>query len=163
MKHSTAECDFREMFYVACSFTDTAERAVGDKTIEKEGWMRQNIIPEIVNRAFACEIFLKAMLTYKNIKFKRNHNLFELWKKLSKELSNKVEGEIYECIELEESVSLDDLINKIANAFNEWRYIYEENLKSVNLGFLKIFNDSLREVCCKEIHGNTWTTYKELR
>ena len=58
--------DYREMFDVAKEFSDTASRAAGDNDLELQGWSRPRIIPEIVNRAFSCEVYLKSLLVFSN-------------------------------------------------------------------------------------------------
>lgn len=154
--------DYREMFSVACSFADTATRAAGGQSLSQMGWMRQNIIPEIVNRAFSCEVFLKSLLVYSCTEFKSEHILQKLWNLLPDSLRESIEEEIFKRIELIDDVSFDSLMQNISNAFAEWRYIYEVNAKSINIGFLLVLSDSLREICCILFYRIKWTEYKEM-
>lgn len=53
----------------------------------------------------------------------------------------------------------NELLDNISNAFQYWRYIYEKHGGSINLNFLRYFRDLLREVCCEEFYGKSWTEY----
>lgn len=106
------------------------------------------IYPFIVNKAFACEVYLKLILAEDDFDFKslKIHNILKLFKNTSE----KFKRYFYEFFQTEYGEKADETflkseITKISNVFQEWRYIYErtneENL--VNYGFLNAFCDFL--------------------
>lgn len=104
----------------------------------------QNIIPSIVLKAFSCELFMKSLAVSENIK--RIHKLDELFKILSDTdkctIKTKVIDRMNDMIgQYTESNFLVDL-GKVANAFVDWRYFYE-NTRTINIEFLNILFDTL--------------------
>lgn len=154
--------DYREMFDVAKEFADTASLAAGKRDLETQGWSRPRIIPEIVNRAFSCEVFLKSLLVFLDVSFRKEHELKKLWLLLPAELQNKVEQELSSRYGFGGQDDFEALLAKTSNAFADWRYIYEVHALSGFPGFLAAFSDSLREVCCQKYHHSTWEEYKRL-
>ena len=55
----------------------------------------------------------------------------------------------------------DEMLNDISNAFEYWRYIYEKQEGRINLNFLVGFRDLLREVCCNQLYGKSWSEYEK--
>lgn len=109
------------------------------------------IYPFIVNKSFACEVYLKLLLKEDNFNFKKLksyelHNILKLY-----ENTNAIFKK--DCLEFFNSkygkkINKDFLekeIMNISDAFKRWRYIYEkfneENI--VNNGFLNEFCDFL--------------------
>lgn len=154
--------DYREMFDVAKEFAETASLAAGKHDLETEGWSRPRIIPEIVNRAFACEVFLKSLLVFSDIPFRKEHELKNLWLLLPPELQNEVGQELSSRYGFGGQDDFEALLKKTSNAFADWRYIYELHALSGFPGFLAAFSDSLREICCQKYHHSTWEEYKRL-
>ena len=113
------------------------------------------VFPFVVNKAFACEVYLKLLLTHqefdlKTLKQSERHNLFVLFKNTNNEF--KVNFYSYFSSEFIEKANEDFLnkeIEKIANVFIKWRYIYEniEEAKAVNYGFLNAFCEYLNDLC----------------
>lgn len=113
------------------------------------------VFPFVVNKAFACEVYLKLLLTHqefdlKTLKQSERHNLFVLFKNTNNEF--KVNFYSYFSSEFSEKANEDFLnkeIEKIANVFIKWRYIYEniEEAKAVNYGFLNAFCEYLNDLC----------------
>lgn len=115
--------------------------AKGDKIITK-------IFPFIVNKSFACEVYLKLILIEENfdinkhLKGPEKHNLYKLYSNTSNEFK-----EMYKnvCLKIygkdANNEFLNNEIEKISNVFMDYRYIYErfgeENI--VNYGFLNAF------------------------
>lgn len=115
--------------------------AKGDRIVTK-------IFPFIVNKAFACEVYLKLILIEegldinKSLKRTEKHNLYKLYSNTSEKFR-----EMYKnvCLTIYGKNSNDEFLNneiiKISNVFMEYRYIYErfgeENI--VNSGFLEHF------------------------
>lgn len=56
----------------------------GDYIIIEDGQLYQLAAPTVVNAAFACEMFFKAMLVFNNIKYPKKHNLKVLYDELPK-------------------------------------------------------------------------------
>ena len=122
----------------------------------------QNLIrvfPFVVNKAFACEVYLKLLLTrqgfnFKSLKQSERHDLFVLFKNTNEDF--KISFYSYFSSRLGAEVNADFLnreIEQISNVFIKWRYIYEniEEAKSVNYGFLNTFCEYLNELCQKMI------------
>ena len=113
------------------------------------------VFPFVVNKAFACEVYLKLLLTHqefdlKTLKQSERHNLFVLFKNTNNEF--KVNFYSYFSTEFSVKANEDFLnkeIEKIANVFIKWRYIYEniEEAKAVNYGFLNAFCEYLNNLC----------------
>lgn len=117
------------------------------------------IFPFIVNKAFACEVFLKLLLSQRGfdlqtLKRQERHNLFVLYK--NTDAVFKQDFYCYFASKFGKSATVDFLENEIehiSNVFVKWRYIYEhiEETNSVNYGFLNAFCDYLNELCQKMI------------
>lgn len=113
------------------------------------------VFPFVVNKAFACEVYLKLLLTHqgfdlKTLKQSERHNLFVLFKNTNNDF--KIKFYSYFISEYSEKANEDFLnkeIEKIANVFIKWRYIYEniEEAKAVNYGFLNAFCEYLNNLC----------------
>lgn len=161
-KKNIENFNYISMFNIAREFSDTATLVVGKNSIEKQGWSRPYIIPEMVNRAFSCEVFLKSLLVFSNADFKKKHELKDLWDLLSTEIKDLVKKEIALRFEFTEKDGFEDLLEISTNAFVRWRYVYEVGALTGFPGFLAAFSDSLREVCCKKYYNRTWKEYKEM-
>ena len=91
------------------------------------------IIPSVVNATFAIELYLKAILTYKQISYKKGskgHNikyLFEIIpKKVKKTITLKYESEKKKSSQLFLYNSLQEYLDHEYNSFEMWRYIFDE-------------------------------------
>ena len=115
--------------------------AKGNKVINK-------IFPFIVNKAFACEVYLKLILLEekfnidKNLKRTEKHNLYKLYSSTSKEFKEMYHKVCLAIYGKDANVEfLNKEIIKISNVFMDYRYLYErfgeENI--VNHGFLNSF------------------------
>lgn len=124
----------------------------GNKTIVR-------IYPFVVNKSFACEVYLKLLLIeeefdFKTLKHFELHNISRLFENIDdifkqefyKYFNNKYGEEA-------SKEFLEKEIENISDVFKEWRYIYEkinqENI--VNNGFLNAFCDFLDRYCHKII------------
>lgn len=104
----------------------------------------QNIIPSIVLKAFSCELFLKSLVISGDIK--KIHKLDELFDCLSDAdkdaikaaVVNKMNGMIGQYAESNFIVDL----GKVANAFVDWRYFYEDT-RTINIKFLNVLFETL--------------------
>ena len=92
------------------------------------------IFPFIVNKAFACEIYLKTIIKMCGMEIpKKEHRLHFLFN-LATSKSNLLSF-------MMDNFTIDkDLFNykikRISNAFKKWRYIYEINNCDINYTFL---------------------------
>lgn len=104
--------------------------ARGKKIISKQ-------IPFIVNKSFACEIYLKIILLENNIDFKdlkrtNGHKIFKLYSKTNSDFKSNLCHEMY----LKKFTNIEDKIKNISEAFINWRYIYEKYEKIDPLDFM---------------------------
>ena len=116
----------------------------GDKQITR-------IYPFIVNKAFACEVYLKLVLIVDDFDFMKikRSELHELLK-LYENTTEKFKEDFFRFFLINYGKKankefLENEIKNISNVFKKWRYIYEQNGKEniVNNGFLNIFCDYL--------------------
>ncbi|WP_316718980.1 HEPN domain-containing protein [Terrisporobacter petrolearius] len=106
----------------------------------RQGGIEYLPIPYMVNSAFACEIFLKAILEQKRIKYGKNHMLYELYKLLPKEIKEHLERVINE-------KDFDKKLRDCSNVFVDFRYIYENIFKAekIDLTFWETFVNTIFE------------------
>lgn len=154
--------DKNEMFLIPAKKNNVEENTVlvlgGTFTLTARGnKIMTRILPFLVNKSFACEVYLKLILLEENVNFNillknyEKHNLFKLYN-----LTN-VKEDCKNYLKNYDKKLSDDYINdeikKISNVFMEWRYIYEhfnqENI--VNSDFLNIFCEFLDEYSIKLI------------
>lgn len=130
------------------------------KKLEVEEWdaykqINQNTVV-IVNSAFACELFLKALIYfYEKNRGKRTHCLKGLFEQLPTETQERIStycishhGTITDCFG-------QSLIAQIDNSFSEWRYSFEKRKLSVNIGFLLTFRNAIQLECEKVLKINS--------
>ncbi len=79
-------------------------------------------IPAIVNGAFACELYIKSLLPTQE----KEHNLKILFEMLLPDLQEKICNEINNKFKSHGVYTFDMCLNDSADAFINWRYIYEE-------------------------------------
>jgi len=106
--------------------------ARGDKIISKQS-------PFIVNKSFACEVYLKLILLENNIDFKdlkgiNGHKLCKLYSKTK----SSFKKELQEYMIPKGFNNIDEKIKNISEAFINWRYIYQkyEIIDSLDFIFL---------------------------
>ena len=158
--------DCREMFRHACAFSDCADIVI-EKATNKQIVIGVYDIPAGVNSAFACEVFLKAMLSINQIHYEKAHDLKTLFNLLPQKVHDYVKSETmdnfggmwFNAFGLE-------YIDNVSKAFVEWRYIYEHNFLmngsvSFEHGFLWVFRNALRETCCQMLYSKTWEEYSK--
>ena len=158
--------DCQQMFRHACAFADCADMAEA-KFRHDTADIEWYTTPAIVNSAFACEVYLKAILLYNDIKTPNTHELKELFDLLPEDIRCFVDPEVWNTVRIMPEDPLGrSQIELISNAFNEWRYSYEIIGKkrasmSIDRSFLKAFRDALREACCRLFFKTTWEEYKQ--
>lgn len=84
-------------------------------------------IPAIVNIAFACELYLKALILRETSKPSRGHNLSALYDKIPTPIRNIVENQFEN--KCKNPVSLLETLEIHKNSFDNWRYIHEHKNK----------------------------------
>lgn len=124
---------------VAKSYVHAAERCEITRQIS-ENQIEVLLVPAITNRAFAIELFLKALLLTEG-KEEEGHRLDKLFKKLSLENRKR----IIEAFGSEES-QFERNIESISNTFVKWRYIHEAKEASLNLEFLKRLSYTMQKI-----------------
>ncbi|MEY8282040.1 hypothetical protein AAK917_12390 [Oscillospiraceae bacterium 52-8] len=114
------------------------------------------VISAIANGAFACELFLKSLLTAPL----RGHRLYnDLFCKLDPLTAQEIETLVIECFKRkkEKTISSEEFFSNFKNlerSFEEFRYFHEpkygDKEKVYNLDFLEVLVFSLREICEKK-------------
>lgn len=162
--------DCQRMFRHACAFAECADLAL-KKFRHDSADIEWYATPAAVNAAFACEVYLKALLKYNDIPVKKEHRLKELYELLPEKtrewiklmVMNNHGGRWKDAFGY-------DLLDNISDAFLNWRYIYEgketRNGKRIertsfhiDMSFLTVFRNTLREACCQLFFGKTWEKY----
>ena len=156
------------MFEHASSFLMCAELCAEETERQKK---RFDLLgtPVIVNLAFACEVYIKTLLTFYRIQTKKEHKLNELLARLPDDVQNEIKQLTFQKYPvynyttgkiLTNGFGLD-LLDLEANDFVEWRYLYE--LKrcsySCDVGFLRAFAVTLRDFCCERLFRMNWEEY----
>ena len=156
------------MFDHASSFLMCAELCAEETERQKK---RFDLLgtPEIVNLAFACEVYIKTLLTLYQIKTKKEHKLNELFALLPDDVQQEVKQQTFqkhpEYNRLTGKILANgfglDLLDLEANDFVEWRYLYEfkKHSYSCNVGFLRAFAVTLRDFCCERLFRTNWEEY----
>ena len=156
--------DARRMFSHACAFADCAIfcKKAPRSVVVRTQWYT---VPEIVNSAFACEVFIKSLLIFRGLAIeevhKKNHGLKGLWNALEendKAASDRVKEKIKRELDIDDAL-FDELLENTSNAFKKWRYIYEDHGGKIHLGFLSTFREELREEGCQTFYKRSWSEY----
>ena len=159
--------DAKRMFKHACAFADCAVVCFKDKNnlIVRTQWYST---PGIVNSAFACEVFIKALLVYHGMTLDQikpiGHLLENLWNAYSikdSQTSSQVQESIRNYFQSDDNTLFDRKLKEASNAFVDWRYMYEGREAELNLHFLMAFREILRTTCCKQLYGKTWSEFVE--
>ena len=151
----------QEMFRHACAFSECADMA-REKFRHETADISWYTTPSIVNSAFACEIFLKALLLYHDVIINKEHNLKSLFEMLPERVREYIISTVkYNTGRQWESVWGFDPVERISNAFVEWRYCYEyHHHMEMDISFLEAFRNALRNSCSQLFFGETWEEYK---
>ena len=157
--------DCQQMFRHACAFAECADMAEA-KFRHDTADIEWYTTPAIVNSAFACEVYLKAILLFFDNELIRGHELSVLYDKLPERVKEFIKPTVLNsCVTWTDIFGLNQL-DEISNAFYDWRYVYEYLGKtrasiSIDRSFLKAFRDALREACCELFFSKTWEEYKQ--
>jgi hypothetical protein len=104
------------------------------------GQFQKLLVPGVVCAAFSAELGIKAMLL-PNGSVPRTHNLKKLFLKLPQASQDRI---IPQCSDTCEEFLAS--LGGVANAFEDWRYIYESASPSLDIGFLFEFADAVHVV-----------------
>lgn len=154
--------DCHEMFRHACAFCECADMAM-EKHYHKSADIETYDIPAMVNSAFACEVFLKALLKYYDINYKNEHRLKSLYNMLPIDIGLLIHLQLLTCsVASWGQESLED----ISDTFVHWRYSYEQDYRknpfiNYDTGPITAFRNVLREACCEIFFGEMWITYEK--
>ena len=145
------------MFLHACAFADYVEHynRVPKDDMHRATWYST---PKIVNIAFACEIFLKALLVFNNVSYERAHNLEQLCSLLPVECREIIERETVDRFGSTKDAIGIAYISRISEVFTDWRYSFEKARLSIDLSVLWFFCALFRELCCQKMYGESWET-----
>ena len=149
-----------EMFRVGCGFSDCANFCLAEQEKQKPQLLLYTT-PAIVNAAFACEVFLKLLLHFSQIKLEKIHYLNDLFENLPVDIKQEVKERTINKYGKWKNIWNQEYISQISKAFMEWRYIYEHDwskssVKEIEIGFLLAFRDSLQEICSKRMEQRKW-------
>lgn len=152
MKH---DYKLYKMFKHGCKFLDCAIMCQGVQELREHFDAK---VPEIVNMAFACEVFLKTLIVLDG-KEQRGHQIKVLWDALDTENRVAIVERIIDGTNVKEE-EIAERIDDISNSFTEWRYLYEVPGLSVHIGFLEKFTLILRDIVCEKLYKMTYVEYK---
>lgn len=138
--------DLVGMYLQAITFLDCACLCNETSGLEK-GSARSIYLgtPVIVNCAFACEIFLKLLLEFNNVKYKKQHGLKELFDLFPEELREKINRYLIQNYGTLKDGNGFELLQLYSNAFTEWRYSYEYYNLQIDQTFLFVFCEILKK------------------
>ena len=156
--------DCQEMFMHACTFCECADLASqkGNHDTAPIGFYD---MPALVNSAFACEVFLKTILKWYNIKTKKIHNLKDLYEATPENIRTFIKSTV---LNNYGGSWLSDWgiehLEVLSNAFQDFRYVYERDLNKgsycIEMSFLTVFRNALRDGCSRLLFGIPWEEYK---
>ena len=161
MRLNKAEYDPQKFLIVADSFFYAAEICSNSWKLEEEIFPKVQIAI-FTNRAFACEIYIKAILYHCRVAIPKKdlngkefdrHSLASLFSLLSNEIKETVYSYYHE---LSKSGFYDRIL-LIANAFEEMRYAYEYRSLKTEVVFLESFTKYLKETAHNIIDANQQT------
>ena len=98
-----------------------------------------------VNAAFACELYIKALIIYHDKKSVKGHNLTDLFNEMDEEIQNKVK-EKFPYGNIAKS-DFDLNLCEVSKAFEVSRYGYEYKEMACNMLFILELMGTLAEIC----------------
>lgn len=119
--------------YTLCAEYASKYKFVADKLSEDTLEMLYYLEPVVVNCAFSCELYLKAIILKRNEGNKREkvHDLKVLFNELPAEVRTSI------CNGKVDEEKLDEFLGEYGNAFLDWRYAFE---KGVEMNMTMLFN-----------------------
>ena len=127
-----------EAFYAGDGFYRIARDILPDD-IDDEKDDYHWFVPYIVNLTFACELFLKSLISDGDSEV-RGHNLSELFC----HLDEATKSQILHSASFDGDEQFIQKLQEISNGFCEWRYYFEKDVSaSVEIFFLDHLADEL--------------------
>ena len=132
--------DYKVCVECANAFYKVALSASPEEDIA--GFLGGLMYPFAVNCAFACELYMKAIMIHGSAsdEFEKGHELDDLYNKLSSNDQSSIEA-LYNA---KSTKDLKTLLAEDGNTFVEWRYALEKPVE-VCISGLRAFMDSLKE------------------
>lgn len=105
-----------------------------------------------VNLAFACELYLKAMLYELNVDFGRTHRIVELFRLLPEEYQKKIKANAHFKYDKEENFHL--ILEEISDTFVFLRYSHErkavvgnwDGLSTISTAMMKVSREVVEKI-----------------
>ena len=101
------------------------------------------LIPFIVNASFACELYLKAILTHGNISYPARSRDGQKKEKRFSALPTESKSSIVSSFRFESDGEFREKLEQIRYAFEEWRYWFEEKDTQASCLFISFLCESL--------------------
>lgn len=124
------------MYHQARGFQLAAERCLEERVNPEQ---RTLPIQAIVNCAFACEVYLKAIYAFEHAEADKvwGHYLDELYNQLPDQYKAAIENKLDFLYKKED---IEQFLKEFRKIFEEYRYIYEMNSDDrIHFGFLHFF------------------------
>ena len=103
--------------------------------------------PAVVNTAFACELFLKALIATEDTKEIKGHR----WERLFDALSENLKKEILHHPKMDGRSNFKEELVSAGKIFSDWRYTFEPGKhRELNLIFLSDIAEALYEIAKKQ-------------
>lgn len=137
------------MYHQARGFQLAAERCLEERENPEQ---RTLPIQAIVNCAFACEVYLKAIYAFEH------PEVDKVWGHYLDDLYNQLPGHYKVAIEnkldfLYKKEDIERFLKDFRKIFEEYRYVYEMNSDNrIHFGFLHIFSSALQDVVGELTH-----------
>lgn len=128
------EYNTNQMLGVARAFLKAA-KLCNKQPIEQMCWSHSLLVPIVINLSLSCELFLKTVLNAHNSS-KEGHNLLQLFESLPEEVRKDIIGQ-------NDRQDFILKLNQNSCLFEEWRYVYERQPRSINITFLFDFAERL--------------------
>lgn len=129
------EYNVKQMLGTARAFLKAANKC-NEPSYKEIGWAHPLLVPIVVNISFACELFLKTLLKINDLPLIGGHDLSKLFCSLPKTIQNEIIGS-------DDGKEFAFHLKQNSCLFEEWRYIYECQLGSINLDFLFSFAEKM--------------------
>jgi len=124
-----------EAFYIGENFHQVGLDILPDDWLENDNDDGQWFVPSIVNLAFACELYIKSLISQGENAPSKIHRWNDLFKKRP-DLADKIKN----TPEFKGDEELDAKIEDGGKVYVDWRYIFEHDRpKSVDIIFLENF------------------------
>ena len=106
----------------------------------------------LVNLAFACELYLKAMLYELNVDFGRTHRIVELFRLLPEEYQKKIKANAHFKYDKEDNFHL--ILEEISDTFVFLRYSHErkavvgnwDGLSTISTAMMKVSREVVEKI-----------------